>query len=547
MGELMGFEALAALPEGEPFSLVKVLVIVVLMPPWLYAASWTNKDVRVVHAPELLWSALVLGSGLLGMIIWLLVPWFVVGLVVYLVLAGGAITAYVQTRNKRVGPKARVWTAEHVRLVLTRGKSGTVELVERLKLYDSLGRPVFPPGEKMVAERQAYNLAQTFLHDVVVFRASQADLVAAGERAGVRLTVDGVAQKRPPLDREDADTVIDFVKQLASMDVTDRRRPQNGKVAIEAGAVPLDIMVSTAGTTQGQRMVLKIVQEVARTNVDDLGLPQDQRDRLAGLCDARQGLIIISGPATSGVTSTLYSLLRLQDAFIRQLGSLEANPSVDMENLTQVAYEDQADLPDKLASLLRRDPDMVMVDDCHTPQAAKVIIGAAADKLILLGIKADSSLQALAKWVKLAADSRQQAVGLLRAVANQVLLRKLCPQCREAFRPAKDLLARLNLPAEKIDKFYRPPTKPLTDEKGNPIVCPTCRGTGYYGRTGAFEMLEINDEIRELILSNAPLQRIKAACRRNKMLYLQEQALRKVIEGVTGIEEVIRVSKGKQQ
>ena len=172
---------------------------------------------------------------------------------------------------------------------------------------------------------------------------------------------------------------------------------------------------------------------------------------------------------------------------------------------------------------------------------------AAADKLIMLGMKADSSLQALAKWVKLAADTRQQAVKLLRAVTNQVLLRKLCPQCREAFRPAKDLLARLNLPAEKIDKFYRPPTKPLTDEKGNPIVCPTCRGTGYYGRTGAFEMLELNDEIRELILSNAPLQRIKAACRRNKMLYLQEQALRKVIEGVTDIGEVIRVSKGKQQ
>ena len=547
MGELTGFEALAALPEGGSFSPIKVLVIVVLMCPWLYAASWTNKDVRFVHAPELLWSALVLGSGLLGMIVWLLVPWYLVGLAVYAALAGGAIAAYVQNRNKRVGPKARVLTGEHIKLVLTRGKSGAVEVVQRLKLYDSLGRPVFPPGEKMVTERQAYNLAQTFLHDVVVFRASQADLVAAGERAGVRLTVDGVAQKRPSLDRQDADTVIDFVKQLASMDVTDRRRPQSGKIGIEAGAVPLDIMVSTAGTTQGQRMVLKIVQEVARTNVGDLGLPQDLHDRLAALSDAKQGLLIVSGPPTSGVTSTLYSLLRLQDAFIRQLASLEANPSVDMENVTQVTYEDQADLPAKLASLLRRDPDMAMVDECQTPQAAKVIIGAASDKLIMLGMKADSSLQALAKWVKLAGDSRQQGVGLLRVVTNQVLLRKLCPQCREAFRPAKDLLARLNLPAEKIDKFYRPPTKPLTDEKGNPIVCPTCRGTGYYGRTGAFEMLELNDEIRELILSNAPLQRIKAACRRNKMLYLQEQALRKVIEGVTGIEEVIRVSKGKQQ
>ena len=547
MGELMGFAALAALPEGEPFSLVKVLVILVLLFPWLYAASWTNKDVRVVHAPELLWSALTLGSGLLGVLIWLLAPWYVVGLAVYLLLAGGTITAYVLHRNKRVRPKARVMTAEHIRMVLTRGKSGAVDVVQRLKLYDSLGRPVLPPGEQMIEERQAYNLTQMFLHDVVVFRASEAELVAAGDRAGVRLIVDGVAQKRPPLDRRDADTVIDFVKQLASMDLTDQRRPQEGNMAVEAGAVPLDIMVSTAGTTQGQRMLLKIVQEVAKTNLDDLGLPGDLRDRLAQLSDAKQGLIIISGPSGSGVTSTLYSLLRLQDAFIRQLASLETNPSVDLENVTQVTYEDQADLPDRLASLLRRDPDMAMVDNCRTAQTAKIMCGAAAAKLILLGVKADSSLQALAKWVKLAGDARQQAITLLRVVTCQVLLRKLCPQCREAFRPAKDLLARLNLPAERIDKFYRPPTRPLTDEKGNPIVCPTCRGTGYYGRTGAFEMLELNDEIRELILSNAPLRRIKSACRKNKMLYLQEQALRKVIEGVTGIEEVIRVSKGKQQ
>jgi type II secretory ATPase GspE/PulE/Tfp pilus assembly ATPase PilB-like protein len=126
-----------------------------------------------------------------------------------------------------------------------------------------------------------------------------------------------------------------------------------------------------------------------------------------------------------------------------------------------------------------------------------------------------------------------------------MLLRKLCPACKEAFRPAKEMLVKLNLPAEKIDKFYRPPTKPQVDEKGNPVICPTCRGTGYMGRTAAFELLEFNDEIRQLVIQNAPLAQLKAACRKSRMLYLQEQALRKVIEGLTNIEEVIRVSKAK--
>ncbi|MCK4626080.1 MAG: type II/IV secretion system protein, partial [Phycisphaerae bacterium] len=173
-----------------------------------------------------------------------------------------------------------------------------------------------------------------------------------------------------------------------------------------------------------------------------------------------------------------------------------------------------------------------------------LICEAAVEKSVLLGSAAPSALAALAKWVKIVGNA-DKALTPLKVVTCQMLLRKLCPNCKEAYGPPRDMLAKLNLPAEKINKFYRPPTKPLVDEKGNPFICPTCRGTGYYGRIGAFELLEVTDEIRELVTQNAPLSRIKAACRKNKMLYLQEQALRKVIAGVTSIEEVIRVSKKK--
>ena len=123
-----------------------------------------------------------------------------------------------------------------------------------------------------------------------------------------------------------------------------------------------------------------------------------------------------------------------------------------------------------------------------------------------------------------------------------MLLRKLCTNCREAYRPDPQLLAKANLPADRIDKFHRPPTQPLTDEKGNPIVCPACQGMGYYGRTAVFELLEVTEELQELVTANASASQIKAACRKRNMLYLQEQGLRKVIAGVTSIREVIRVS-----
>jgi len=546
MTALIGLTTLAAAPPGGYFSTVKILFTAALLLPWLYAATWISKDAVRVHTSQIMWSALVLASGALALLLLLLLPWYAVGLVLYVVAVAAVVGAYVGHRNKRVVPKARVLTSEHLRTVFASKKHRRVEVVQRLKLYDNLGRPVAPPEEEEPEKREVYNLTQNFLHNVVMFRASQVDLTPTGARTVVRFVVDGVVQQRPPADREEAERVIDFIKQLSGMDLEERRRPQHGKISVELGAVMVDITTLTAGTTHGQRLQMKIVQEVARTNLDDLGMPEDVRERLERLNAAPDGLIIVSGPRGNGVTSTMYSLLRRHDAFMKILASVEKSPTVDLENVTQQTYKDQTEMPGRLASLLRRDPDVVMVDRCDTAQAAALICDAAASKNLLLGSTADSAFKALARWVKVTGDPAR-AVAHLKAVTCQVLLRKLCPGCREGYRPARDLLAKLNLPGEKVDKFYRPPTKPLTDEKGNPVVCPTCRGTGYFGRTAAFELLEMNDEIRELIVRGAPLTAIKKACRKNRMLYLQEQALRKVMEGVTSIEEVIRVSKDKQK
>ena len=123
-----------------------------------------------------------------------------------------------------------------------------------------------------------------------------------------------------------------------------------------------------------------------------------------------------------------------------------------------------------------------------------------------------------------------------------MLIRKLCPSCREAYKPDPALLAKANLPAQKIVNFYRPPSRPAVDEKGRPIICNTCQGSGYFGRTAVFELLEMTGELRQLVAAGGPLTQVQASCRKNKMLYLQEQALRKVVEGLTSIQEVLRVT-----
>ena len=531
---------------GPYFSIVKIIVMLVLAVPWLRAATWVHKDTRVVRSPQLMWSALVLGAGAAGVALWLLLPWFAAGLLAYLVLAGGAIVAYVFDRNRRVVPEARVLTAEHIVAFLKRTHREVVKVDQRLKLYNHLGKAVHPPEEDLPAERTAYNLAQELLHAVVVGRASEADLSPAAGDYLPRFVIDGVIHKQPAMPKESAEAMIDYVKKIAGLAVEDKRRPQTGKISMDVGAVRADMKVTAAGTTEGQRLGLKVMQEVARTNLNELGMPDEMRKRLEQLNAAKGGLIIVSGPRGNGVTSTLYSLLRKHDAFTQQLATLESTVVVEQENITQEPYKDQIDLAGKLASRLRRDPDVVMIDQCSTTQVANLIVDAAPHVNILLGANAESVFVALAKWIKACGGESKKALSILRGVTCQVLLRKLCPDCREAFRPAKEMLAKLNIPAEGVEVLYRTPTAPLVDEKGRPRTCETCNGTGYLGRTAAFQMLQFNEEIRTLIGEGAPLNRIKAACRKNGLLHLQEEALHKFIAGETSMEEVVRVTKGKE-
>ncbi len=533
-------------PSGAFFSTFKPVFLLILLPPWLWAATWIDKDTRRVHSVPLMWNGLTLGAGALGVLLWLLLPWYAAGVVVYLLLVGAVIGAYVLHRNKRVVPEAKVLTAEHLRSLFARTRQQRVEVVEHLKLYNAAGKPEPSPPDEDPAQREAYNLMQELLRNVVVFRASRAELVPAGEEMSVRFLIDGVYHKRSPLPRMEAEATIDYLKRIAGLNAQDKRKPQTGSVSLDMGPVRADIKVSTDGTTHGQRMRLHVLQELAQTRLEQLGMPEGLRARMEQINAADSGLIIVSGPGGNGVTSTLYSLLRKHDAFMKQLVTLESSITVELENITQAVYKDQTELTGRLASMLRRDPDVVMVDECRTPRTASLLCEAAAKKNILLGASAENSFVALARWIKVCGD-RAKAVAPLRAITCQVLLRKLCQQCREAYSPPRDLLAKLNLPADRIKSFFRTPTQPLTDEKGKPTVCAVCHGTGYYGRAAAFELLEMTAEIRDLILQDAPLNQIKAACRKNKMLYLQEQALRKVIEGTTGIKEVVRVSKSRQR
>jgi type II secretory ATPase GspE/PulE/Tfp pilus assembly ATPase PilB-like protein len=192
-------------------------------------------------------------------------------------------------------------------------------------------------------------------------------------------------------------------------------------------------------------------------------------------------------------------------------------------------------------------PDVVGVGECEDDETAKIASAAAADgKIVYVVMNADSVLQALGKWLKMVGDRKLVAETLV-GISNQRLFRKLCDTCKQGYAPNAELLKKFNLPAEKAKVLYRP-GKEVFDKKGKPSMCQTCQGTGFVGRTGVFEMIVLNDELRKAVKHVKQLPELGMQFRRAKMLYLQEQALRKVIAGTTAINEMLRVlAAGKKE
>ena len=550
----IGIAAIWALADASPtgggyVSLPGIIGMLVVVTLWLYALPWVNRDSKEVRAASWLWNSVTLGAGAMGLLLWMLLPMYAVGMSIFVVLALSSLIAYVVYRNGRVEPDLRVLTANHISS-LFKGEGGRrkhlLKPVTRLKVYQADRRLMAPPSTEATAEEiEAYNQMQELLYDLAWRRASEADITPVGQTARVRFVVDGVAVERPQIQTAEAEAIIQLLKAAAGVTVDERRRPQKGSISVDLAQGATEVTLVSAGTTAGQRMQFRIVRESVQTKIDELGLNPDYLAKVMAYIGKPNGLVIVAGARGSGMTSTMYSMMRQHDAFIKQLVMLEAKPSATLDNITQHEYKDDAALSGALASAIRRDPDIIMVDQCPDEKTASLIMDAAREKWLVTGIRGSDAFSALGKWAKMCGDVAG-AVQNLHGIVCQMLMRKLCPTCREPYMPDPALLAKANLKAKQIEKFFRPPTQQVVDDKGRPIICQTCQGSGYFGRTAVFELLEMTDEIRALVASGAPIAQIKAACRKNKMLYLQEQAIQCVIDGVTSIQEVIRVSQQKQ-
>ncbi len=557
----LDFAPLAELPEpGGYVSPIRVILILIMILPWLAFCQWVDKDAHSLRRMNReLWDGVVLGGGVLGLALWLLPPWatpgqFAAGFGLWFLITVGTCGIYVIVRNGMVDHSSRVFTPHHIKTYLSslgKKKGSVMDAVERVRLSAHSGAKVPPPTDPNKTD--AYEAAQTLLFDALWRRATDVELMISSNGPRLAYKIDGVPTARHDLlTSEQAQSALVFIKEIAGLDIEERRRPQDGSIsgAITGGdGGATEVEVRSSGTTQHERLTLRIVGEQHRLRIADLGLPQKQQEQFDAIAAKPSGLVIVSGPRASGVTTTLYAALRQHDAFMQNLLTLEHSPLMELENITQHIFDagkHEASYARQLQTVLRREPDVVMISDCPDRETAHLAARAAVDgKKIYMGIQAKDSFEALKKLVSLAGDTDAVAAALL-AITSQRLVRKLCIACRQAYKPDALLLKKANLPVDKIEHFYRPPPEGFVDAKGRPVICPNCQASGYYGRTGVFEILEVDESIRDFIRHGQPVSAIRSQARKTGMLYLQESALEKVKEGVTSMNEVLRVMRDEE-
>lgn len=534
------------------FNYVKIAVILIVFTAWCALCQWVDRDTDVVKTKREQWNLIVLSGGIAGPAVCLLLPFagsgFFLGLAFWLVLAGSTSLAYVFHRNGRVVPDARVMTWGHVQRTVAAAKGQKTQKEDkglRIQLANFEGKTVAAPEE--FAERQQYDAMQDFLFDILWRRSTDVDMVVGGERTRMFYKIDGVVseQTRVAAGAEDGERILSYLKRLAGLNPEERRRPQKGKIKAGLLGAPHigEIIVRTSGSTQGERLRLQVKTGAELRRLHDLGIAPQRLELVRELIRAPHGIVLFTGPDESGVSTTQCAVLREHDAYMQNIYTLERKPMLDLDNVTQHTYKGEAEegvsYARALQTVLRREPDIVMVGECADRDTAHVAVDAAHEKKLYIALQARSAIDALQRFMAMVEDDKRVAALLLGTV-SQRLVRVLCTACRVGYRPDPQKLKKLNLPADKIETLFSPPTEPVYDKKGREIICQTCQGSGYVGRTGVFEVLRIDDNLRAMIADNAPIKLIKQQSRKARLHYLMEEGLLKVIDGTTSMDEIIR-------
>jgi type II secretory ATPase GspE/PulE/Tfp pilus assembly ATPase PilB-like protein len=520
---------------------------------WARFCTYVSDDVteNLPEQPDVAWKMGMLGVLLVMFVVWLAMPSFWAALPVNLVLAAAAIGAYWMIRVKTLGSKGHLFSGTLQTMAGVSNKMDERRSAKQVQLTYLRGNDEHVPlPQKDDPLAAGLATADEILIQALVRRADMVELAPTQGGYALNFLVDGVAYSQPAMTRTVADSAIQAFKVVSGLAAEERRRPQTGKVKTKDGVGTITTWtVRSSGTTAGERMTVG-ANEKGRWDLrlDGLGLASDQLKEVKEIVADTKGLVLVTSPKGQGRTSSMYALLRQHDAFMNSLALLETDPQAEVEGATATRFEgrgNDATYSKTLQSIFLKDPNIVLVSQVGDPQTADTITrfleeGSGHARRVYAGMNVADTLGALQLWMSLNSD-KSAAIDVLRMIIAERLVRILCPTCKIPYQPDQSTLKRLNLPVGRNLQSFKANTAPIVDKKGNSIICPDCGGTGFHGRTGIFEVMMVNDELKKALAGNANENQIKTIARKNHMILLVEHGIRKFASGITAINEVTRV------
>jgi len=371
------------------------------------------------------------------------------------------------------------------------------------------------------------------LYQAIQDRASDIHFEPFENEFKIRYRVDGALYEMSPPPRHLALPVISRLKVMASMNIAERRLPQDGRIQKHIAGRNVDLRVSTLPTQFGESLVLRVLdRSIVNLDLEALGMPDYIYNFLLEMIERPNGIFIATGPTGSGKTTTLYSCLRKVNTIDSKLLTAEEPVEYDLEGIVQVPVNESIGLTFArvLRSFLRQDPDRIMVGETRDLETAQIAIQASlTGHLVFTTLHTNDAPGAITRLIDMGVEPFLISSSL-EAVLGQRLLRSICRQCRTTYKPTETLLAELRISRQDIgDKqfFYG---------KG----CDACNNTGYKGRKGIYELLRLTDPIRELINGRAPTVTLKQKAVELGMVTLRQDGLRSIFAGDTTVEEVLR-------
>lgn len=349
----------------------------------------------------------------------------------------------------------------------------------------------------------------------------------------IRIKADGVLYEMVPPPRHLAFAITTRVKVMANLDIAERRMPQDGRIELSVGGHPIDLRVSVLPTMFGESVVMRVLdRSVVSLDLNNVGMNEFTMGQFRKVMDKPNGIILVTGPTGSGKTTTLYSALSELNKIEDKLITTEDPVEYDIDGIVQIPIDSDIDVTfaSCLRAILRQDPDKILVGEIRDLETAEIAVQASLTGHTVFSTLHTNDAPSTVTRLRDMGIPPFMITATVEAILAQRLVRRICMECREEVEPSEEVLSELKLTPEQVadKKFYR--------GQG----CNSCNNTGYKGRVGLFELMIMDDELRDLIMENATTDRLRDTAQSKGMVLLRDAGVQFIYEGLTTAEEVVR-------